>query len=385
LLQAIGSTPGHAGAPAIDPRILFTLWLPATSDGIGSARRLAKLTQEHLVYQWITGEQAINAHTLSDFRVAHPNLLDQLLTDSVATLLHAQIIDLNRVAQDGMKVRASAGGSSFRRPATLQECLHQAKEQVDALRNQIDEDSGAASRRQQAAKERALQDRIERLHQAQEELKQRQKHNEQQRKDRQVDPEQLRVSTTDPQARKRKMADGGFRPAYNVQLSTLTNGGIIVGVAVSNHGTDSEEMEPMIEQLESRYGQKPQQVLVDGGFVSLEAIHRVEEKPIEVYAPIRDEAKKLASGIDPYQPQPKDQEGTAKWRKRMGSEEAKAIYRERASTAEWVNAQCRNRGLYQFRIRGLEKVRSVVLWYALSQNLVQSGYLKRTRSEGIAP
>jgi transposase len=381
LLRSIRSVPGHAGAPAIDPRILLALWLQATIDGVGSSRALAALCAEHLAYQWLCGGVAVGYHTLADFRTGHGGVLDQLLTQSAAVLWHEGLIDLKRVAQDGVRVRASAGGSSFRRPKTIAACLIEAEAQVKALRSQADEDAGAGGRREQAARQRAATERVARLRAAQAELAKLQKANAAKAKGRRKDPADVRVSMTDPESRTMKMADGGFRPAYNLQLATTTEGGVVVGVAVTNEGTDKAQMPPMLRQIERRFGEKPQEVLVDGGFVTAEAIGQVEQSGTAVYAPPKEERKQLEAGRDPYARKNSDTEATAAWRARMGTESAKAIYKERASTAEWVNAQARNRGLYAVRVRGLQKVLIVALWYALAHNYVRTKALQESATK----
>ncbi len=365
-IQAVA---GQAGAPAIDPRILVTLWLQATCDGVGSARRLDELCEHHLVYRWIRGGVGVNYHTLSDFRTAHGAKLDDLLKQSIAVLLHENLIDLKRVAQDGMRTRAAAGTSSFRRPKSLQECLDAACEQIETLALQDDEDVGAASRREQASRDRAARERVERLCAAQEELKKLRAANAEQYPSRLKEDEKLRVSTTDPECRTMKMPDGGYRPAYNVQFATTTVGGAIVGVDVTNDGTDSHQLPPMLDQIENRTQTRPQDALVDGGFATVESIDKAERSGTKVYAPPRDEKKQLQSGKNPYERKKSDTDATASWRERMGTDQAKAIYKERASTAEWSNAHARNRGLYAVRVRGRKKVLAVVMWYALAHNI----------------
>ncbi|HEY1432199.1 MAG TPA: IS1182 family transposase [Stellaceae bacterium] len=369
LLKRIRSLPGRAGAPAIDPRVLLSLWLYATSQGVGSARALAELCQNHLVYRWLSGNLEINYHTLSDFRTGQGEFLNTLLTQMVATMMHQGLIDLKRVAQDGMKVRAAAGGSSFRRPASIEKCMQEAQAQVEALRRQDDEDTGGVGRRQQAARERAAADRLARLEAAQRELGQLRRENEEKRKERRKPPDELRCSTTDPEARKMKMADGGFRPAYNVQLATATDGGVIVGVAVTQAGHDAEQMTPMLGQLHGRYGRGPAEMLADGGFVNLGAIDAAHADGTAVYAPVKEPDRQRAEGRDPYAPKPGDKAGTIVWRARMGTEAAQKIYQERAGTAEWVNAQLHNHGLTRFRLRGITKVLSEALWQAVTHNL----------------
>lgn len=383
LLAQIHSVPGNAGAPAIDPRILMALWLQATIDGVGSSRSLAELCKEHLVYQWLCGGVEVGYHTLSDFRTGHGDVLNQLLTDTVAVLLHEELIDLNRVAQDGMRVRASAGASSFRRSKTIEACLDEAKQQVEALRSQEDEDAGAASRREQAARRRGARERVERLQAAQEELKKMQAVNATQPKCRQKEAEEVRASTTDPECRKMKMPDGGFRPAFNVQFATTTEGGVIVGVDVTNEGTDSNQMTPMLDQIEERFGEKPKEMLVDGGFATVNAIDEAERTGTTVYAPVKEEKSQLDEGKDPYARKKSDTDATAQWRARMGTPEAKTIYKQRASTAEWVNAQVRNRGMYGVTVRGLQKVLAVTLWQAIAHNMGRMKILRAAvRGEG---
>jgi len=382
LLAAVRSVPGHPGAPAIDPRLLLALWLQGTLDGVGSSRALEALCQEHLAYQWLCGGVAVGYHTLSDFRTEHGEVLNDLLTQSVAALLHEGLVDLKRVAQDGMRVRASAGASSFRRSKTIGACLAEAEAQVKALQAQADEDAGAAGRRQQAARQRAAAERVQRLQAAQAALAELREVNSTQPKCRQKDPTEVRASTTDPESRKMKMADGGFRPAYNVQFATTTEGGVVVGVSVTNEGTDGAQMPPMLQQIEERFGRRPEEALVDGGFATVESIDAAERGGTTVYAPPKEEKKQLEAGQDPYARKRSDTDATAAWRARMGTESAKAIYKQRASTAEWVNAQARNRDFYAVRVRGVQKVLIVALWYALAHNLRQGKALRKSARAG---
>ncbi|MGH7288514.1 MAG: transposase, partial [Myxococcota bacterium] len=267
---------------------------------------------------------------------------------------------------DGMRVRASAGAASFRRKKTLRRCLREARAQVEALRCELEEDPGATERRQQAARERAARERAERVAKALEQLP------AVAAKKKPMEREEARVSTTDPEARVMKMPDGGFRPAYNAQLATDTASQVVVGVAMTNAGSDQGQMGQMAEQLEARYGRRAEAMLVDGGFVKLTDIEQVTQGGSTVYAPVmqpRDPAR------DPHVAQPGDAPEVAAWRERMGTPEAKAIYKERAATAECVNAHSRNRGLQQLPVRGLGKVLAIVLWHALAQNLMRAAAL----------
>jgi transposase len=381
LLKTIKAVAGQPGRDANDPRVLYALWLYATFKGIGSARELDRLCQDHLAYQWLCGGMSVNYHSLADFRSDNAALFNQTLTESVAALLHEGLIELERVAQDGMKVRASAGAASFRRQPSLQACLEEAQQQVSALQQQQDEGAAAASQRQQAARERAAKQRVERVQQALAQREQLLKLRQEQQQDKgiQFKPEELRTSTTDPEARRMKMADGGTRPAYNVQYATTTDSGIVVGVAVTNSGGDGGQMGPMLEQLQTRYQCLPAEMLVDGGFTTLADIEAAHTQEVTVYGPIKEEAKQLEAGKDPYQPKKKDGPGVAQWRQRMGTATAKRIYRERAATAEWTNAHARNRGFYQVRVRGQRKVLAVALLYALVHNLLHAQALRAAR------
>jgi transposase len=362
LYEGIRAVEGRAGRPAIDPLILVALWLYATIEGVGSARALARLCLEHHAYRWLCGGVSVNYHTLADFRVAHTLFLDQQLTISVATLEQEGLVQMKRVAQDGIRIRASAGAASFRRQPTLEELLGDAEEQLAILRRELDEDPSAASKREQAAKRRAAQERKERVEKALRNLP------EVEAKKKANDREKARVSTTDPQARVMKMADGGFRPAFNGQFAADTESQIIVGVEVTNEGSDQGQMEPMLEQLTERYEKVPEEYLVDGGFASHDGIEQASKRGTTVYAPV---PKPKDGARDPHARLATDSNAIGDWRERMGTEEAKAIYKDRAATAECVNAIARNRGLQQFRVRGRRKVKTVLLWYALAHNMMR--------------
>jgi transposase len=365
-IQAVEGGPGQAPA---DPRILVTLWLFATLRGVGSARMLDQLCRDHVAYRWICGGVSMNYHTLSDFRTAHVELLDRLLTESVASLMSEGLVTLDRVAQDGMKVRASAGAASFRRQPTLEEALQEAEQQVARLRAELESDPAASRTRQQAARKRAAEERAERIRAALEQLP---KIAESKKP---KDREKARASTTDAEARVMKMGDGGFRPAFNVQLATATDSQVITGVEVTNSGGDQGQLAPMVEQHQERYEEKPREALVDGGFVKKADIDQVSppQGGTTVYAPVM--ASKTADR-DPHTPREDDSPAVAEWRKRMATAEAKEIYKERASTAECVNALARNRGLQRFTVRGLRKVKAVALWYALAHNLMRAVALR---------
>ena len=374
LYADIKAVEGHPGNTPIDPRLLFALWLYATIDGVGSARELDRLCEEHAAYRWLCGGVGVNYHTLADFRVAHGDLLDDQLTHSVAVLLDAGLVTLDTVAQDGVRVRASAGADTFRRKPTLTEALGKARAHLDSLRAQDGEAAGAATARQRAARDRAARERVARLEAALAQMPALEASREGHKKG---TADQARCSPTDPDARNMKMADGGFRPAFNFQFATDADAGLVVDTAVVNRGVDNGQMGEALGRIRARYGKGPARVLVDHGFASLADITAAAAGGTAVYMPVKNEQKVLAAGGDPYRPQPKDPPAAVAWRARMGTAEGKETYKRRASTAEWVNAGCRNRGLSQVRVRGLARVRCCALWQALAHNLLRAAALAR--------
>jgi transposase len=373
---------GHvAGRPAIDPRLLVALWLYATLSGFTSARELADLCLRHDAFRWLAGGVSVNYHTLADFRTDHPVFVEQLLKQSVEVLRQQGLIDPDRIAQDGLRVRAGAGAASFRRRATLERLLEEARAELRELRQRLaahaahpaspqgvaaaDRPAGAPGLPpREAAAIRHAEGRVERVERALERMP------EMEAKIRPGDKKEARVSTTDPPATVMKMADGGFRPAYNVEYATTCEGQAVVGVEVVTVGSDQGQMPPMLDQIEGRFGRRPKEVLVDGNFANLEDIERVQSGgECKVYAPVTRPKKDT---VDRHEPKATDSEGVAEWRKRMGTKEAAEIYKERAATAECINAQARNRGLRQFLVRGLEKVKTVATWFAIAQNMARS-------------
>jgi transposase len=360
LYAQVKSVEGVAGRPAIDPRIFLALWLFATLEGVGSARALERLTRQHDAYRWILGGVLVNHHSLSDFRVQHGEFLDGVLTQSVAVLMERGLVTLKRVSQDGIRVRANAGAASFRRQPSLERCLQEAQEQVESLRQELEHDPEATSRRQASARLRAVEDRQRRVKEALAQMP------KVATKKPAAEQEKARVSTTDAEARVMKMGDGGFRPSYNGQFAVDTESQIVVGVEVSNSGSDQGQLVPMIEQLQKRYEVIPSESLVDGGFAGLKDVEKASELGTVVYAPVAQPKDKTR---DPYVPLASDSPATAQWRRRMGTPEAKEIYKQRAATVECVNALARNRGLQRLLVRGLDKARTILLWFAIAHNL----------------
>lgn len=360
--ERIQSREGKAGRPATDPQIFLALWIYATLDGVGSAREIERLCQYHLAYQWICGGVNVNHHSLSDFRGQATDLLNGLLTQSVTILVSEGLVKLQRVAQDGMKVRAFAGASSFRTRAGLSKLQAIAREQVEILAREIEDDPGAATKRADAAKKTAAEDRAERIDRALKEMtdaERRKRSNNGKKK------KEARTSTTDPSARVMKMADGGFRPAYNVHMVSETVSKVIIAVEVDNVGTDTHAMVPLAEQIEQRYEVRPEEWLADGGCNSLKNVDKMDERGTKIFAPLR----QRRSGRNPQEIRPTDSEAVQHWRQRMTTDEAKQIYKKRGATAELVNARCRAQGLWQFMVRGTKKALSVALLHAIANNM----------------
>jgi transposase len=370
MYRQIRAVEGGVGRDAVDPKILMALWMFAIIEGVSSARHLDRLCERDLAYRWICGEVGVNYHLLSDFRTAHGEFLDQLLTDTISTLLHQNIVTLETVAQDGMRVRANAGSRSFRRKKTLEECRREAAAQVKKLceENAEESENDASNARRRAAAERAAKEREQRVEAALKNLAELQEQKEKRKKG---SGEEARCSTTDPEARNMKMADGGFRPAYNVQFATDGGSRMIVSVDATNNGSDGGQMAPMHETVCDKYGKAPDKYVVDGGFATIEDITQVEKSGSQVAAPMTHEDRIAKRGGDPHARRAHDTEEMAAFRQRMATDEAKAILKQRPSIAEFPNAECRNRGLHQFRVRGLEKVRTVSLWYAIVFNFMR--------------
>jgi len=352
---------GEPGAPAIDPKILVALWLYAISQGVTSAREIDVLRVEHMAYIWICGGVSLNYHTLSDFRVDYGAELDELMTQVLGHLIQTGLVELDTQAQDGMRVRASAGAASFRRQPTLEKALEQAQALVAQLEQSDEAGTERDTARQKAAQERAARERVERLEAALVEMP------AVKAVKKAAERDKARVSSTDPEARVMKMPDGGYRPAYNWQFSVELSHFVITGVDVVNTGSDKAQMEPMVKQVVKRTHQLPKKWLIDGGFVKLTAIETLDVRGVTVFGPIPEPKDKSR---DRYAPLPTDSDIIAQWRQRMGTEEGKATYKQR-SLVELPNAHARSRyGIQQVRVRGRRKVRCVALWVAITHNLL---------------
>jgi transposase/IS5 family transposase len=367
----------QAGRNAIAPEVLLALWLLATTDGVGSARELERRTELHIAYRWICGGVSVNYHTLSDFRVNNGEALEKILVDSIAALVNAELIPLQTIAQDGMRVRASAGKSSFRRKPTLEQLQQKAKEHLENLKRESESESerlrGDAKRK--AAQLRAAEDRAKRIEDA---LKQQVELSERREKRAKGIGEETRVSTTDPDARNMKMANGGFNPAFNVQFATDGDTGLIVAAKVSNEGTDGGELVPIHEKIVATYGETPKHVLVDSAYATKDGVTAVEKAGTKVVSTVPRVEQLAKHGKDAHERQKGDTDEYANFRARMLEEEYQTMYKRRPSLAEFPNAVCRNRGLQQFNVRGIVKVTAVILFHVIAFNLTRMQQMGRS-------
>ena len=246
-IRSRGSEPGR---PATDPAMLIALWLFATSEGVGSARQIERMCDRDDAYRWICGGVQVNQHTLSDFRIGNGTALDDLMTRVLGVLKHQGLVKLYRVSQDGVRVRADAGAASFRREEALEECLKAAREQVQHTKKLIDKDDPTRTDKMKESAARAAREREKRVRKAMHQLKALEaRQAERARKEEAKSP---RSSTTDPESRVMRMADGGYRPAFNMQFAVDTDTRAIVGVGVTNSGSDAGQMVPMIDEVERR-------------------------------------------------------------------------------------------------------------------------------------
>jgi len=366
--EPIKAREGSAGRDATDPRILLALWLYAISEGVASARALERLCASHDAYKWICGGVSVNYHLLSEFRVEHGAALDELMAQLLGALMSNQLVTLYRVAQDGTRVRASAGTSSFHRRQTLHQHVRQARRRIEELKAEAE--NSALSERVKQAQHRAAREREQRLKQALAQatelakVQTTQKNHPQRKAEKEV-----RASSTDPEARVMKRGDGGFRPSYNLQLATDVQSRIVVGVTVTNQGTDSQQSLPMLDDIKARTGREPKQCLLDGGYLHFGSIIKAAARGVELLVPMHKHAGYKA---ELYAPHPKDPPAIAQYRARMGAPETGEIYKQRAATAETVNAdfKCKH-NLDRFLVRGLHKTLTVSVLTALAYNLTR--------------
>lgn len=351
------SVKGHAGRDVTSVRVLLTLWLYAISSGIGSAREIERRVGTDDAFRWITGDERVGRTVLSEFRTHRREAIDLLFSNVLGTLLHKGLLSLDLVAQDGTRVRASASAPSFRQADSLEACREQARLHVLAVLAEADDPE--ASDAEKRSREAAAHDYARRVEEAILVVKELGTGGK----------KKPRASTTDPEARVMKMGDGGFRPAYNVQLATAGSpeGGprTLVGVRVTNLGSDVGAISPMLDDIKRRTGALPKTLLADGGHLKFDCLRTAEARGVVVLMPVPPPSKDPQSRRGAYDAP------IAAFRARMDTPEAKELYRARAGLAELPNAHFKNRlGLGQFLVRGLKNVTSVALLTGLAFNLL---------------
>lgn len=277
--DGIRSQKGGAGRPALSPQLMISIWVYSYSKGVGSARKIAELCEFAPAYQWLTGMTSINHHTLSDFRIDHKEALDSLFETTLGLLSAEKLITMERVMHDGTKIKAFAKGDSFKRGERIEEHLKAAKEQMEKSDEVQEKDE--INSRQEKARQRVALERKEKLEKALAELEKLRK-----RKKSAKEKEEARVSETDPEARIMKQSNGGFSPSYNVQISTDAANNMIVGVGVTQAGTDCDELIPAVERIEKRIGQTPDQMVVDKGYTSNANIVEMSKREIDLIGPL---------------------------------------------------------------------------------------------------
>jgi transposase len=430
--QAIGSSQEQGGCPAFDPQLLISLWVYAYSQGIGSAREVARRCAYDPAFQWLTGLEEVNYHTLADFRVDRQKELDELFTQVLAALSKEGLITLEQVMQDGTKIKALASTRSYQREGTLREHLERARQRVEEMGDPRNDEASAKAKQ---ARARARREQQERLESALEELQKLQE-----RKSGEKAKSGARVSTSDPQARVMHHSDGGLSLSYNAQISTDAAHGLIVGVAATQEANDSAQLLPAVDRIEQRLEKKPQQMVADGGYTTRDNIEKMagrgidflgsmgrEDMPRGTTAPqrlppsafvyqaetnryvcpegqlLRPQGRHTKSnrrGQIAYLYEAKfsdcqachrkieccpenrsqgrgllrfEESGVVQaFREKMASEQAQAQYRRRGRVVEFCHAWIKSKlGLRQFHVRGLAKVQSEMLWACLTYNLQQ--------------
>jgi len=384
LYDRIRAREGEPGRPPPDPKILLALWLFATLEGVGSARQLDRLCTRDVAYRWLCGSVPMNYHGLSDFRCGHGEVLDQLLTQSLTALLAEGLVKPQEIAMDGTKVRASAGRGSFRRRSTLSQLKGLAEERVRRLKAEVENDAAASEKRRQAARQRGAEERARRVEaalKAAEKLSAEKAEREKTHKKAEEKKGEVRASTTDPEARLMRFADGAVRPGYNVQLAVDPSSGIILGTDVTDRRNDAGQAGPMAEQVKERLGAQPERVLCDTTYVTQDEIIAFAEQGTDVYSPVPPDKANVRPETIRRREKEREREPAAlkAWRNRMTDAASALTYRRRLSI-ETVNGTVKARGLAILRVRSKAKARCVVLFQALAHNLWRAHGLRTAQA-----
>jgi transposase len=373
-LEYINTFNGAVGRPTVDPKILLALWIYTILDGNCSARKLDELCQNHDIYKWICGGVSVNRTMLADFRSHHPRKFDELLTNCLAVMVKSGLINDSDFSQDGTRVKANAGFNSFRREESLKDLQANLTEYIKQLKAEEKTNPNAYEERQRAEKERTAIEKKNRVKAALENLEEARSEkmkNGTKHRDTPTDEElkEVRASTTDPDVRKMKMGDNGFRLAYNVQFATGLDSRVIYGVDVVktlDPGTACKMIAQVQERLKKLLLDPIKNWIADSAYSGKDDIDIVALlfPHCRYYAP-----PKTRKGTDPKKVQRYDSEAVKKWRGMIGSEEVLDVYKKRCSTAEFSNAQVKNQSLQKFSVRGLIKAKGIALLHAIAQNL----------------
>jgi transposase len=370
-----------AGRPATDPQVVLAVWLYATLEGVGSARAIDRLCQQHAAYRWLCGGAPINHDLLAGFRRDNAALLDRLLTQSVTGLIAEKLITLEELAIDGTKVRARAGRSSMSQGKRLASIERAVAERVAALKSELDTDPAEPERRRkkralQAAEERAR--RVERAQQKLAALVQEQAARAKRHAKEEAEKGEPKVSVSDPEVRVMRLADGAVAPAWNVQVAT--SDGFIVGIDPTDRRNDSGLATGVVEQIVRRSNRVPQRLLADTRAMTQDDIVQLGQAhpALRVYSPPAPQRSAVQPETERKRRWQRRREPLAvtAWRARMASEEGQETYRRRKLT-ERAHGIIKNRGMSRFLVHGMEKVRAVCLLQALALNLCWADTLRR--------
>ena len=377
-----------AGRPATDPQVVLAVWLYATMEGIGSARAIDRLCQQHAAYRWLCGGAPINHDLLAEFRRENAATLDRLLSQSLTGLIAEKLVRLEELMIDGTKVRAHAGRGSMSKRKRLESIEKAVAERVAALKSELDKDAAEPERRRkqralQAAEERAR--RVERAHKKLTELVQEQAKRAETHAKEEAEKGEPKVSVSDPEVRLMRLADGATAPAWNVQVATAD--GFIVAVDPTDRRNDGGLAPGLVEAVAERCGRVPQRLLADTRAMTQEDIVKLGERypSMTVYSPPAPERSDVKAETLRKRRWTRRREPPAvqAWRARMASEEAQQIYRRRKLT-ERAHGITKNRGMARFLVHGREKVRAVCLLQALALNLGWAHTLRRRIAAAVA-
>jgi transposase len=425
---------GHAGRPGWEPRLLIAVWLYGLMRGVSSARELARETAYEPGLQWLTGLEEINHHSLSDVRVDHGAALDELFAQVLGVLHRHELITLERVTQDGTKVRADVDKSTVGRRDALEKHLELARRHIAEM-NQQAAGQEQVTQRQKAARQRAGREREQKLQEALASIDRLQKQRTQDKS------KPCQASPTDPDAQFMRTGDHGLAPCHNVQISCDAAHKMIVSVAITSDPSDARQLTPALDRIENQFARLPQQMMADGDYTHRGNVIAAAQRGVDFYgswgalaqAPpahgiseqyrnqaFRYDAERhgmicpqgqflpyktthiLAGGVhqqvfaapraaclscpargqcSPQNQMPKhgravsrliEDPNVVQFHAKMATAEAKAIYKQRSPVAEFPHAWLKNKlGLTRFRTRGRARVRCEAILAALTYNLQQ--------------